>query len=114
MIWPYMARSRTDPPGPPTMPIRIQYSTPATYYHTQPRTQARPEIRPYARSVRKTGLALQHSAEDRQDQWRRYEPGGPQREFHLWSARDHRRATTVGGFERVGDDPLGGNPGERR
>ena len=39
------------------MAIRIEYSTPAMDYRTQPRTEAHPEIRLYARSVRKTGLA---------------------------------------------------------
>ena len=39
------------------MAIRIEYSILAMDYRTQPRTEAHPEIRLYARSVRKTGLA---------------------------------------------------------
>ncbi len=59
-------------------------------------------------------LAFQHSREHRQGQWSRHEPGGPQREPHVRSARDHRGATTVGGPQGVGDDALGGHPGKCR
>ena len=40
----------------PTTPIRIENSTPAMDYHSNDAPKPAPEIRPYARSVRKTGL----------------------------------------------------------
>src|SRR6478609_7110558 len=51
-----MARSQTGSLGGTNHGLRIKYSTPAMDYRTQTRTEAHPKIRPYARSVRKTGL----------------------------------------------------------
>jgi hypothetical protein len=67
-----------------------------------------------ADSAPKVPLALQHSLEDRQHQRGRHEPSRSQRQLHLQSARDHRRAAMVGGLQRVGDNPFGGNMGESR
>jgi hypothetical protein len=59
-------------------------------------------------------LAFQHSREHRQGQWSRHEPGGPQRELHERSARDHRCTTTLGRLQGVGGHPLGGHVSEGR
>src|SRR6478735_3315836 len=59
-----MARSQTGSLGGTNHGLRIEYSTPAMDYRTQTRTEAHPKIRPYARSVRKTGLGHQHDRAD--------------------------------------------------
>src|SRR6476646_6425193 len=60
-----MARSQTGSLGGTNHGRRIEYSTPAMDYRTQTRTEAHPKIRPYARSVRKTGLGLDDPSPDR-------------------------------------------------
>src|SRR6478609_17380 len=60
-----MARSQTGSLGGTNHGLRIEYSTPAMDYRTQTRTEAHPKIRPYARSVRKTGLGVDCAADAR-------------------------------------------------
>jgi hypothetical protein len=55
-IWPYRVASRGGPTAHQPTPIRIENSTPAMDYHSNDAPKPAPEIRPYARSVRKTGL----------------------------------------------------------